>query len=187
MELITTCSNCSSQFRWDDKFWKGVGVPDCPACGFNNQTGQMGKGEGPIERSYRKMARDFAQKHGQLRSVEYLSHYPNFEINFVFDKHTVYSGRRRGEYDINFLSLGYFGEGPQYARAFLDELGFSMTLEEIAAIKPGAVIKLEAGKVVIQYKPIGESKPPQEQTRAGAPASPQIVQPSTNKWWQFWK
>lgn len=162
-------------------------MPDCPACGFNNQTGQKGKGEGPIERGYRKMARDLAQNYGPLRSVEYLSHFPNFEINFVFDRHTVYSGRRRGEYDINFLSLGYFGEGPRYARAFLDELGFSMTSEEIAAIKPGAFLKLESGKVAIQYPPIGEGKLPQEQKRVETPPSTPIVPSAKNKWWQFWK
>lgn len=43
MELITTCSNCGKRFTWDDKS-RPVGMPDCPACGFNNQTG-WGKGE----------------------------------------------------------------------------------------------------------------------------------------------
>jgi hypothetical protein len=126
-------------------------MPDCPACGFNNQTGQIGKQEGPVERAYRKMARDLMQEYGPLKRVEYLSHFPNFEINFVFESKTVYSGKRRGQYDIHYLSLGYFGEGPTYARAFLDEAGFSMTPEEISAIQPGALISLQDGKVVVSY------------------------------------
>jgi len=151
MELITTCLNCGNLFRWDDTFWKGVGMPNCPKCGFNNQTGQKGKEGEPIEQRYRKMARELSLKYGPLRYVEYLSHYPDFGINFVFEIHTVYSGRRRGEYDINFLSLGYIGEGPRYAKVFLDELGFSITSEEIEAIRPGAIIKLDKGKVIVQY------------------------------------
>jgi len=181
MPLITTCSNCGSQFQWDETFWKGAGMPDCPACGFNNQTGRKGKGEGAIELGYRKMARDLVQQYGSLRSVEYLSHYPNFEINFTFDTHTVYSGRRRGEYDINFLSLGYVGEGPRYAQAFLDELGFSMTSEEIASIKPGAIIKLEDDKVVAQYKVTEKVNHPPDQARGHAPISRQVAQPVQKK------
>jgi hypothetical protein len=153
-------------------------MPDCPACGFNNQTGRKGKGEGPIELGYRKMARELIQQYGSLQSVEYLSHFPNFEINFVFDKHTVYSGRRRGEYDINFLSLGYVGEGPRYAQAFLDELGFSMTSDEIAAINPGAVIKLDNGKVVVEYKSIAKAKQPHDQVRDHSLPSQQVAQPA---------
>jgi len=133
-------------------YWKALGMPDCPACGFNNQTGKIGNKESPFERGYRQLARQYRQTFGVLQSVEYLSHYPKFEINFNFEKTAVYSGARQGRYDINFLSLGYYGEGPTYARAFLDELGFSLTAEEIASINPGAVLTLQEGKVVIKYK-----------------------------------
>ncbi|MGV8026046.1 MAG: hypothetical protein AB2L18_05770 [Anaerolineaceae bacterium] len=152
MQLITTCSKCGSSFQWDDTFWQGVGMPDCPACGFNNQTGSAGKQEDPIERGYRKLAQRYQSMYGHLRSVEYLSHFPKFEINFNFERATVYSGSRQEIYDINFLSLGYIGEGPRYARAFMDELDFSLTTEEIDGIKPGAMMTLEDGKVVINYK-----------------------------------
>jgi len=151
MKLITTCNHCGVSFEWDDTYWNGLGMPDCPACGFNNQTGSMGKREGPIERGYRKLARQYREAYGELKSVEYLSHFPKFEINFNFEKGSVYSGPRRGNYDIHFLSLGYIGEGPRYAKAFLDELGFSLSTEEIESIKPGAVMTLEGGKVVIGY------------------------------------
>lgn len=152
MLLITTCNNCGSSFQWDDTYWNGLGMPDCPACGFNNQTGKIGNKEGPIERGYRKLARQYREAYGALQSVNYLSHFPKFEINFNFEKAIVYSGARQGRYDINFLSLGYYGEGPKYARAFMDELGFSLTADEIADIAPGAMLTLEDGKVVIKYK-----------------------------------
>jgi len=152
MQLITTCNNCGSSFQWEDTYWNGLGMPDCPSCGFNNQTGKIGKKESPFERGYRKLAQQYREVYGELRSVEYLSHFPKFEINFNFEKATVYSGARQGRYDINFLSLGYYGEGPRYARAFMDELGFSLTAEEIADISPGAILTLEDGKVVIKYK-----------------------------------
>jgi hypothetical protein len=143
-----TCLNCGSMFKWkapkdDDR------IPDCPTCYYNNQTGKTNYPEGSIEKQYRAMARMYILEYGPLERVEYLSHFPNFEINFVFKKGTVYSGRRTGRYDINFLTLGYYGEGPRYARAFLDEAGFPMTYEVISTIKPKDVIALEDGKVVI--------------------------------------
>jgi len=137
----------------------------------------------PIATQYRQMARDLISKHGPLKQVEYRSHFPKFEINFVFEKKTVYSGERRGQHDIHFLSLGYFGEGPQYAREFLSEAGFSMTPEDIEAIKPGAVIQIRNNTVVIEY--------PSEREGVGAssrrvlPNSQQNDRPPSKKWWQF--
>jgi hypothetical protein len=108
--------------------------------------------EGPAEWQYRAMARAFINDYGPLQRVEYLSHYPEFRIKFVFNKKTIYSERRTGALDINYLSLGYVGNGPTYARAFLDEAGFSMTFEEIKYIEPGDVLTLQNGKVVKRRK-----------------------------------
>jgi len=104
-----------------------------------------------MEAHYRQMARDLIHRYGKLIRVEYLSHFPDFEINFVFEQQTVYSGRRRGQYDIHFLSLGYVGEGPRYARAFLEEAGFSLSTEEIEDICPGAIVEVREAQVVIDY------------------------------------
>jgi hypothetical protein len=41
MELVTECLNCGSRYRWDNEV-STTGMPDCPACGFNNQTGKQG-------------------------------------------------------------------------------------------------------------------------------------------------
>jgi len=107
----------------------------------------------PIATQYRQMARELISKYGPLKRVEYLSHFPGFEINFVFENKTVYSGKRSGQYDIHFLSLGYVGEGPRYAREFLAEAGFSMSSDDIEAIKPGAIIQLRKGTVFVEYPP----------------------------------
>ncbi len=105
----------------------------------------------PTVIQYRTMARDLIARYGSLRRVEYLSHYPNFEINFVFERQTVLSGPRRGGYDIHFPSLGYVGEGPRYAQAFLDELGFGLTVDQMDSIEPGDVIeRRHTGDVVIK-------------------------------------
>lgn len=69
--------------------------------------------------------------------------FPKFEIWFTYADGThLYSGRRTGTYDINFLTLGYVGEGPRYAKVFLEEAGFSMSAEDIDLIRPGAMIEL---------------------------------------------
>jgi ankyrin repeat protein len=104
-----------------------------------------------MEPHYRKMAQDLRRAHGNLLRVEYLSHWPDFGINFVFERGTVYSGKRTGQHDIHFLTLGYVGEGPRYARAFLDELGFPLSIEEIEDIRMGAIIQLRDGRVAVDY------------------------------------
>jgi hypothetical protein len=135
----------------------------CPACGGlvrdwqtlvvrDNPHDATREMTDPNMGHYRDMARDLARQYGSLRYVRCRSHFPTFEIEFVFEREVVRSGRRTGAYDIHFLALGYEGEGPTYARAFLDELGFPMALEEIAAVRPGAVLGLEGGKVAVRYE-----------------------------------
>lgn len=182
----TKCNYCGSIFQWDFYVWIGLGMPDCPACGYNNQTRSFGKQEGPQERRYRQMAQATAKKYGPLKSVQYLSHFPTFEINFIFEKALVYSGPRQPRYDINFLSLGYHGEGPRYARVFLDELGFSLTHDEIASIKPGAVLELQDGKVVVSYRPINELLNTPEARSQAAREINQRNSQGKRKWWEFW-
>ncbi len=45
MELVTECLNCGSRYRWDNEV-STTGMPDCPACGFNNQTSRQGSEKG---------------------------------------------------------------------------------------------------------------------------------------------
>jgi ankyrin repeat protein len=104
----------------------------------------------PIETSYVAMSTQLVRDHGLLERVEYLSHWPKFEIKFYYrDGTSIYSGQRTGKHDINFLSLGYVGEGPRYARHFLEAAGFNLTTDEIACIKVGDNIVVRDGKAVL--------------------------------------
>lgn len=104
-----------------------------------------------VGRDYAALARRMTQDYGALKEVHYVSHFPDFEIHFVFERGTVRSGPRQGRYDVNFLSLGYAGEGPECAHLFLRGAGFDLSYDEITQIHPGAVILLEGGKPVVRY------------------------------------
>jgi hypothetical protein len=108
---------------------------------------------GPVEPFYERMSKDLMSRHGPLVSVDYMSHFPKFEIYFAYeDGMRIYSGQRTGHYDIHFLTLGYVGEGPRYARHFLAAAGFDLTSEQIESIEPGDSILLENQKAFIQKK-----------------------------------
>lgn len=108
---------------------------------------------GPVEQFYERMSKELINKHGPLVSVDYISHFPKFEMYFAYkDGMRIYSGQRTGHYDIHFLSLGYVGEGPRYAQHFLSAAGFDLTSEQIESIKPGDSILLKNKKAVIQKK-----------------------------------
>jgi hypothetical protein len=105
---------------------------------------------GRAEPFYERLSRDLVAKHGPLVSVDYVSHFPKFEIWFCYkDGHRIYSGERAGNYDIHFLTLGYIGEGPRCARHFLTAAGFDLPAEEIESIKPGDSIQRQDGKTVV--------------------------------------
>lgn len=105
---------------------------------------------GQVEGFYERMSNDLVAKHGPLVGVDYASHFPKFEIWFCYQDGTrIYSGQRTGHYDIHFLTLGYVGEGPRYARHFLAAAGFDLTSEQIESIEPGDSIQLRDGKAVI--------------------------------------
>ena len=108
---------------------------------------------GPIEPFYERMSRDLISRHGPLVSVDYMSHFPKFEIWFAYeDGMRIYSGQRTGNYDVNFLSLGYVGEGPRYARHFLSAADFDLTTDQIASVRPGDSIEIKNDKATIVRK-----------------------------------
>lgn len=105
---------------------------------------------GRVEDFYADFSRQIAAAHGPLLRVEYLSHFPDFKIRFTYkDGWSIVSGQRRGRYDIHFMSLGYAGEGPRYARHFLNAAGFRLTEDDIERIQAGDVIEQRGGNVVI--------------------------------------
>jgi hypothetical protein len=106
---------------------------------------------GAPEDFYSRMSRDLMARHGRLIQVDYASHFPEFEIWFRYEDGTrVYSGRRTGHYDIHFLSLGYVGEGPRYARHFLAAAGYGLESEDIESIEPGDSIVMEEDGAIIR-------------------------------------
>ncbi len=106
-----------------------------------------------VEQFYERMSKALINTHGPLVSVDYISHFPKFEIYFTYkDGMRIYSGQRTGHYDIHFLTLGYVGEGPRYAQHFLSAAGFDLTSEQIESIEPGDSILLKNKKAVIQKK-----------------------------------
>ncbi|MGI9545905.1 MAG: acyl carrier protein [Flavobacteriaceae bacterium] len=108
---------------------------------------------GDIEQYFREMSENLISRHGPLVGVDYMSHFPKFEIYFAYqDGMRIYSGERSGDVDINFLTLGYYGEGPRYAKQFLSAAGFEMTPEQIDSIEPGDSLALHDGKVKIIKK-----------------------------------
>src|ERR1039457_597695 len=99
------------------------------------------KSAGSVEAFYAQMSRDLVAMHGPLVKAEYVSRYPVFKIRFHYrDGAKVVSGQRTGKFDVHFLSLGYVGEGPRYAKAFLDAAGCNRTATEIEQITPGEVV-----------------------------------------------
>jgi ankyrin repeat protein len=103
-----------------------------------------------VERFYEDMSRDLIGKHGPLISVDQISSYPDFGIRFTYKDGTqIYSRSRTGHYDIHFLTLGYVGEGPRYARRFLAAAGFDLTIQQIENVRSGDSIQLKAGKTVL--------------------------------------
>jgi uncharacterized protein YlzI (FlbEa/FlbD family) len=106
---------------------------------------------GPVEPFFERMSRDLISKHGPLVGVDCVSHFPKFEMWFCYKDGTrIYSGQARTDhYDIHFMSVGYAGEGPRYARHFLAAAGFVLSGDQIESIKPGDSIQLKNGKAVI--------------------------------------
>lgn len=108
---------------------------------------------GHAEPFYERMSKDLIARHGALRHVDYISHFPKFEICFTYENGTrLYSGPRTGHYDVHFLTLGYIGEGPRYAHHFLKAAGLELSSDEIKSIRPGDRIVPRHGKAIIVRK-----------------------------------
>jgi hypothetical protein len=81
------------------------------------------------------------KKHGALIEVRCL---PQRTDLIYKDGHGISFAEHSGHPDITMMKYGYRGTGPDCFYAFLNEAGFSISLEEIAAIKPPYTLKKEA-------------------------------------------
>lgn len=121
-----------------------------PASRLESELGTISYEGGAPEAFYERMSADLTSRHGPLVSVDYLSHFPKFEIWFCYEDGTrLYSGERTGDYDIHFLSLGYVGEGPRYARHFLAAAGLDLSTEEIESIEAGDSIQRSGERAIV--------------------------------------
>lgn len=108
---------------------------------------------GNIESFYEEMSRELIKHHGKLIEVDFLTHFPKYEMYFTYeDGMRLYSGKHTGDIDIHILSLGYVGQGPKYAQHFLGTAGFNLTTDQIESIRPGDSIKLKDGIAIIEKK-----------------------------------
>lgn len=96
-----------------------------------------------VKRS-RALAKELTAAHGKLIAIHFKSHFPNFEIDFDFsDGKRIHSGKSAGGI-VGMFAFGYLGGGPTRLQVFLDEMGISISLDEIEKIKPGTTMKVES-------------------------------------------
>jgi hypothetical protein len=151
----------------------------CKTCGGGLSTGwQKQISTGPVaakaEKEFtdpgvkrsREIAKELKAAHGRLKAIHFKSHHPNFGIDFDFsDGKRISSGATSGDI-VGTFAFGYFGGGPNRLQTFLDEMGFSISVEEIEKLKPGTSLEVEEKS----------SRP----SRAGA-AAPQASRPASQK------
>ena len=91
----------------------------------------------------RVLARELKAAHGKLKAIHFKSHHPNFEIDFDFsDGKRICSGASTGDI-VGTLAFGYFAGGPNRLQIFLDEMGLSISVDEIEKIKPGTTMEVD--------------------------------------------
>jgi hypothetical protein len=90
----------------------------------------------------RALARDLMTAHGKLKIIHFTSPAQDYEIHFDFaDGKRISSGANAG--DIVGFAFGYCGGGPNRLQIFFDEMGLSISEDEIATIKPGTTMVVE--------------------------------------------
>lgn len=94
-----------------------------------------------VKRS-RAIARELMAAHGKLKAIHFTSPAQDYEIHLDFtDGKRIYSRANSG--DIAGFAFGYCGSGPKRLQALLDEMGLSVTDEEIAKIEPETRMDVE--------------------------------------------
>lgn len=107
-------------------------------------------GNGDVENFYAELSMRCMDEHGTLIRVEFLTHFPDFEMRFVYsDGWSMVTGQRRGQYDIHFMSFGYAGEGTRYLNHFLEAAGFFVDADLIESLKAGDALVLHGSCVAL--------------------------------------
>jgi len=141
------CGSCKTVTYFPPSVW-------CKTCGRGLSTGwqrqiSTGREAEKVEREFtdpsvqrsRAMARELKAAHGKLTAIHFTSPDQDYEIDFDFaDGKRICSGANSG--DIAGLAFGYCGGGPNRLQVFLDEMGLSISADDIEKIKPGTTMKV---------------------------------------------
>jgi hypothetical protein len=98
----------------------------------------------PTLKAIRHLAREMIVGHGDLVEVRCVQGpVPSWRIELVFADglETVITESQGTTANITWMKFGYFGQGPELFHAFLNEAGYPVTYEEVAAIKAGSVLR----------------------------------------------
>jgi hypothetical protein len=101
----------------------------------------------PDVKKSRAIARELKASHGKLKAIHFKSHHPNFGMDFDFsDGKRISSGATSGDI-IGMFAFGYSGGGPNRLQTFLDEMGFSISAEEIEKLQPGTTLEIDGASL----------------------------------------
>jgi len=98
----------------------------------------------PTLKAIRHLAREMIVGHGDLVEVRCVQGpVPSWRIELVFADglETIITESQGTTANITWMKFGYFGQGPELFHAFLNEAGYPVTYEEVAAIKAGSVLR----------------------------------------------
>ena len=94
------------------------------------------------EDSMRQTARQMIAQHGKLVEVQCNSGHHPCDIVLVFaDGHKESVGDHDMQVNISMMKFGYHGTGTSCFHAFLSEAGFNVTLDQLANLENGTVLK----------------------------------------------
>jgi len=94
------------------------------------------------EDSMRMIARQMIAQHGKLVEVNCVSAHHPCHIELLFaDGYKEIVGEGSMQVDISMLKFGYQGTGTSCFHAFLSEAGFNVTLDQLANLPNGTVLK----------------------------------------------
>lgn len=142
------CGSCKTVAYVSPSVW-------CKTCGKGLSTGwqkqiSTGREAEKAEREFndpsikrsRAIARELVAAHGKLKGIHFTSPAQDYEIHLDFaDGKRIYSRANSG--DIAGFAFGYCGGGPRRLQILFDEMGLSVTEEEIAKIEPETTMEVE--------------------------------------------
>jgi len=153
------CGSCRTVAYVPPSVW-------CKTCGKGLSTGwqkqiSTGREADKAEREFtdpgvkrsRTLARELKAAHGKLKAIHFKSPAQDYGIDFDFaDGKRICSGANSG--DIVGFAFGYLGGGPTRLQIFLDEMGISISEEEIGKMKPDTTAEVTGSTLRFVKEPL---------------------------------